>query len=177
MDSFILLAYASVAASRTLLQWLLTINRFILLVKTRKVISMNYGSSRSSWKAWRWVKLDLIFCMRDRFINSNLNPLTKLNSSSRSTEFKDIPPWKISEIVTKTIPMSTKIVISSAMKQGIPLRIWSKVNGNWANNLITISQWRESLCRTNTSVRRKKSKRACLWESQSAIQVEKLTTE
>ena len=117
---------------------------------------MNYESSTSSRKAWTWVRLDLIFCMRDRYINSNLNPLTKLNSSSRSTEFKDISPWNISEIVTKTIPISTRIVISSAMKQGILLRIWWKVNGNWANNMITISQWRESLCRTNTSVRSKK---------------------
>ena len=34
--------------------------RFILLVKTKKVISMNYGSSRNSWKPCRWVRLDLI---------------------------------------------------------------------------------------------------------------------
>ena len=53
MESFVLLAYASVAASRTLLQQLLAclnfrFKRFILLVQTKKVISMNYGSSTSS---------------------------------------------------------------------------------------------------------------------------------
>ena len=36
------------------------LRRFILLVQTKKVISMNYGSSSSSWKPWRWVRLDLI---------------------------------------------------------------------------------------------------------------------
>ena len=36
------------------------IRRFSLLVQTKKVISMNYGSSTSIWKPWRWVRLDLI---------------------------------------------------------------------------------------------------------------------
>ena len=35
------------------------------------------------------MRLDLILAMRDIYINSNLNPLTKLTSSSTSTEFKD----------------------------------------------------------------------------------------
>ena len=54
MDSFVLLAYASLAASRTLLQQLLAYlnftleSRFFSLVQTKKVISMNYGSSTSS---------------------------------------------------------------------------------------------------------------------------------
>ena len=58
--------------------------RFVLLV-----ISINYGSSISSWKPWRWVRLDLILTMRDIYINSSLTQLTKF-SSSRSTEFN--PP-------------------------------------------------------------------------------------
>ena len=65
--------------------------RFILLVKTKKVISMNYGSSTSSWKPWRWVRFDLILTVTDIYINPKLSPLTKFTSSSRSTEFKDIP--------------------------------------------------------------------------------------
>ena len=69
--------------------------RFILLVQTKKVISMSYGSSISSWKPLRWVRLDLIFSMRDIYIKSNLNPLRKFPSSSRSTKLKDIPPWNI----------------------------------------------------------------------------------
>ena len=95
------------------------IRRFILLVQTKKVISVNYGSSTSSRKPWRWMRLDLIFSMKDIYINSNLNPLTKFTSSSRSTKLKDALPWNISQIITKTIPISTSIVISYVMKRGI----------------------------------------------------------
>ena len=58
--------------------------------------------------------------MRDIYINSDLNPLPKFSRSSRSTEFKDILQWNISQIITKTIKISTRIVISYAKKQGIP---------------------------------------------------------
>ena len=44
----------------------------------------------------------------------------------------------------------------NAMKWGILLSIWWRVNGNWDNNMIRISKWRESHCRTNSSIRRKK---------------------
>ena len=54
--------------------------------------------------------------MRDIYINSDLNPLTKFTSSSRSTEFKDILPWNISQMITKTIPISMRIVKSNIMK-------------------------------------------------------------
>ena len=101
--------------------------RFILLVQTKKVISMNYGSSTSSWKPWRWMRLDLIFSMRDIYINSNLNPLIKFTSSSRSTEFKDILPWNISQMITKDIPISMRIVISYTLKEDIPFWDWRKV--------------------------------------------------
>ena len=54
MDSFVLVAYASLAASRTLLQQLLAYLNFTLDLedlfcwyKQKKVISMNYGSSTS----------------------------------------------------------------------------------------------------------------------------------
>ena len=112
------------------------IRRFILFKQTKKVIPMNYGRSTSSWKPWIWVRLDPIFSRRDIYINSNLNPLTKFTSSSRSTKFKDILPWNISQMIMKTIPISTWIAISYAMKQGIPLWIWWKVNGNWAEFLM-----------------------------------------
>ena len=46
--------------------------------------------------------------MKDIYINSNLNPHTKFASSSRSTEFKDILPWNIYQMITKTIPISTR---------------------------------------------------------------------
>ena len=52
MDSFVLLAYASLAASRTILQRLLACLNFTLesedFSQTKKVISMNYGSSTGS---------------------------------------------------------------------------------------------------------------------------------
>ena len=66
------------------------------------------------------MKLDLIYSLRDIYINANLNPLTKFTSSIRSTELKDILSWNISQMIMKTIPISI-IVISYAMKQGIPL--------------------------------------------------------
>ena len=82
-----------------------------------------------------------------------LNKLTKFTSSSKSTGFKDI---FISQMIKKTVPISRRIVISYAVKQGIMLWIWWKVNGNWDNNMIRFPQWRESCCRRITSIRRNK---------------------
>ena len=53
----------------------------------------------------------------------------------------------------KTVLLSTRIVMSYSMKQGILFWVWQKL---WDNNKIRISQWREGYYRTNTSVRRKK---------------------
>ena len=53
-----------------------TDKRFILLVQTKEVVSMTYGSSTSSWKPWRWMGLDLIITIGDLYINSKLDPLT-----------------------------------------------------------------------------------------------------
>ena len=139
------------------------------------MISMNYGSSTSSWKPWRWVRLDLILTMRDIYINSNLNPLTKFTSSSRSTKLKDILPWNISQMIMKTIPISTRIVISYAMKWGIPFEfigklmetetiIWSE----FPNGGKTIVEQMLASKEIN------ESKTAGLWETQSWIWVGKL---
>ena len=119
MDSFVLWGYTCLAASKTLLQELLTCLNFTLDSKDLFCWykqKMNYGSSTSSWKPWRSVRLDLILTMSNIYINSNLNPHTKFTSSSRSTEFKDILSWKISHMITKTIPISTKIVKSFVIK-------------------------------------------------------------
>ena len=150
------------------------IGKFILLVKAKKVISLSHDSSASSWKPWRWVRLNLIFSMRDIYINSNLNQFTEFTSSSRSTKFKDILLWNISQAITKTVPISTRIVRSCVMKWGISMWIWWKANGNWDKNMIRISQLRESHCRTNISIRRK-YEIAGVWESQSGIQARQLT--
>ena len=59
---------------------------------------------------------DLILTMRYIYINSNLNPLSKFNTNSRSTEFKDALPRNICQMILKTIPISTRIDISYVMK-------------------------------------------------------------
>ena len=151
----ILLAYTSFPASRTLLHQLLTCLNFHL------------DLNDSFWYLWtmaavqapenhEWVRLDLRLTMMDIYIDSNLNPLTRFTSSSRSTVFKDILPWNISQMIAKMVQISTKIVISYTMKQGILFWVWQKVTGNWENNMIRIPQWSKSHCRTNTSIRKKK---------------------
>ena len=78
------------------------------------------AASKAGENLGRRVRLDLIVTKRDIYINSNLNPLTKFTRSSRSTEFKEIFLWNISQIITKTIPFNARIVISYVVKQGIP---------------------------------------------------------
>ena len=121
--------------------------------------------------------------MRDIYINSNLNPLT-IFTSSRSTTFKDILPYNISQMIAKTILISTRIVISYVMKRDILLWVYSKVNGNWDNSMIRISQWRKAIVeqvlasileQVLASEEKNKSKRVGPWESQSRIWVGKLT--
>ena len=67
------------------------------------------------------MRLDLILSMRDIYISSNMNSLIKFTYSSRSSEFKDILPQNISKMITKIVSISTRIVISYAIKQGILL--------------------------------------------------------
>ena len=67
------------------------------------------------------MRLDLIPSMRDIYINSNLNLLTTFTSSNRSTKYENVLPWNISQMIRKTIPISTRIVISYTIKWGIPL--------------------------------------------------------
>ena len=105
------------APSRTLLITRLSelhfrCRRFILLIKTKEVVSLSYGSRTSSWKPRRWVRLNLIFTMRDIYISFNLDLFPKFSSSHRSTEFKDILPWNISQIMKKIISVSSRIVVS-----------------------------------------------------------------
>ena len=81
--------------------------------RNKIVIFMNFGSSTSSWTPWRWVRLDLILMMRNIYINSNLNSVIKFTSSSRSTLFKYMLPWNISQIITKTIPVSMSWMLNA----------------------------------------------------------------
>ena len=64
--------------------------------------------------------------------------------SQNSLAAAEAPSLKISSHVTsqmimKSIPIITRIVISYAVKWGILLWIWWKVNGNWDKNMIRIS--------------------------------------
>ena len=60
------------------------------------------------------MRIDLILTMRDAYINSNLNPLTKALSLKISF-------YGTSEMILKSIPISMRIVISYTMKRGIPI--------------------------------------------------------
>ena len=77
-------------------------------------------------KSWTRVRLALLLTVKDIYIISNQKPLTKFTSSSRSTEFKDILAWNISQMITKTIPISTRLIKSYAMKHGIQFWVWRK---------------------------------------------------
>ena len=63
--------------------------------------------------------LGLIPLIRDICGHYKLDPLTEFSSSSRSTVVKDILPWKISQMITKSIPINTRIVINNTIKWGI----------------------------------------------------------
>ena len=123
------------------------------------------------------VRLDLVFMLTDIYINSYSNLLTKFNSCRRSTKFKDVSPWKISQMIMKTVAISMRILISYVMKRGISFRVWPKVNGIW-DNMTRISQWRESHYKNNSSIRRKKEIKVTdlsqKWHSESIILVGKL---
>ena len=130
--------------------------RFVLLVQTKKWFlwtmaaaeaAENHGNEWGlTWYLWWGIYTSIPAWIK----------LTKFTSSRRSTEFKDILPWNILQMTMKTIPINTLIIISYAMKLGIPFWDYWKVNGNWGNSMIRISLWMESHWRTNISVRRKK---------------------
>ena len=140
-------------------------------------------------------RLDMIFAMRDIYMNSNINSMSSSNTSilraaealnfkmsshwtslkwSRS-EFLDVLPLNISQVITNWISrcppteylsgdhedhsnQNEKSHTLYALKRGTLFLVYWKVNGNWDKNMIGISQWRESCCRTNTWRRRNKSR-------------------
>ena len=119
---------------------------FILLVKIKNLICM------SSWRPWRWVTLDYIITIRNTYTNFKLNPAIKFTSSTEKPSFF-IPPWNISQIITKADLFRTRIVLSYLMQQGNQFRIWQKVKWNCDYNMIKSFQWKEIHFRTNTSAR------------------------
>ena len=109
------------------------------------MISMNYGSSTSSWKPWRWVRLDLILMMKDVQVNSNLNPVIKFTSSSNMFLSRNIP-----QMITKTVPISMRMV--NAMQwNGHP--VVNLMEHQWKNTTwLAFPIWGNHY-RTNTSMR------------------------
>ena len=67
--------------------------------------------------------------MRNIYINFNLNPFTKLSSSSGITKFKYILQWNMSQMIMEPIPIKTTIVMSCAKKKVDPL--WSVKESQW----------------------------------------------
>ena len=69
--------------------------------------------------------------------------LTKFSFSSKNTLFKAVFPWNISQMITKTVPISTRITISCAVKRCIHFWLWKKKKENGENSMIKISQRRK----------------------------------
>ena len=180
MDSLVLRAYRSLTASTitSLSELYFRLRRVILSVQTKKwtVASINYCSSKSSWKSWRWVSLCLTFMMRLIHIDSNLNPLTKCTSSSRSTEFKNTLPQNISQIIRKTVPISTRIVKRYVMKWASHVEIDRKSMKTQSTTWSGFPNGgKASIEQILVSEERNKSKRQGLWKTQSGIWERKLT--
>ena len=137
---------------------------------------MKCGSSTSGWKPRRCVRLDLIFTLNYIYISCNLNLFKKFTSRSRSTGFKNILPWNISQMIKSTTPINMRIVKNNVIQWDILFWAEWKVNKNWNNHMIRISQWKENIAeQILASEERNNSKRAELWESQTGMQVGKLT--
>ena len=109
----------------------LRFRRCIMLVQTKKVISMNYGSSTSSWNHGdEWGLAWCLWCGIYKSIptwthskNSLAAEPLSLNICSHGTSLK----W------SQSILVSVGIVISYAMKQRITFWVWQKVNGEHQN--------------------------------------------
>ena len=108
-------------------------SRVFLLVQTEEAISISYGRRTNSWKAWRWMKLDLIFTKGDIYINSSLDPLTNFSNRSRNTQFNVILSRIISQMIPKTTPVSTRVVISIVMIRGILFWAWRLKHQHYQN--------------------------------------------
>ena len=153
------MVYASLAASRTLLQRLLACLNFTLEAE-----DLSFWYKRKKWFLWTMAAAQAAENHGDEWgltwylqwgIYTSIPTWTHSQSSLAAVQalsFKNILPRNISQMIMMTIPISTRIVISPTLKRGILFCVYWKVNGNLGNNMIRISQWRKSHCRTNTSI-------------------------
>ena len=113
--------------------------RFIFLIQTKKRILWTMAAAQPAEnhedeKTWP-----------DIYNERNMHQfqLTKFSFSSKNTLFKAVFPWNISQMITKTVPISTRITISCAVKRCIHFWLWKKKKENGENSMIKISQRRK----------------------------------
>ena len=95
----------------------------------------------------------------DISINTNLAPLTKFSNINRRTGFKDTLSWNITQMITSQYRSSQHKNRHEKWDQKLPpLLSLKKSQWKFRNNMIRISQWRESHCRKNTWVEKRSQK-------------------
>ena len=103
-------------------------------------------------------------------------PRTEFTSSNRSTKFKDILPWNISQMITKTNPISTRMAISHTMNRASYFDFIGKSmeteTTKWSEFL---NEGQVIVEKILASEKRNKIEKIGLWEWQSGIWVGKLT--
>ena len=88
--------------------------RFILLVQTGKVISMNYDSSTSNLKPWRWVRL------RPSSLGWQTANLAATPDESRSKFVRDYNPPTLRNITeSKILPLSQNSLWFEQLKRSV----------------------------------------------------------
>ena len=148
MDSFVLLAYASFEVWRNLLERLLDLlccykqKKWFLWAMAAAQAAENHVDERClTWYLW-WERYTSISTGTNSQNSLAAAEALILKILSHGTSLK----WS-------QRPFSTRIVISYLMKQ---FWVYSEVSWNRDNNMIKISEWGETHCRTNTSIKRKK---------------------
>ena len=148
IDSFVLLAYASLTVSRTLFQRLLASLNFTL------DLDLFCCYIRKKWFLWTMAAAQAAESDGDEW---GLTWYLGL----RIYIYISTPTWTHSQNLLAAAE-AQDILLSNdheyhPNQYENSHKIWLKVNGNWNNIMIRISKWRESHCRINASIRRKKN--------------------
>ena len=156
---------------------------------------MDYVGTNKKWFIWTTAAMQaaesdrgvpgLTWCLQwghpFNAFSSNLNPLTSFTASSRSTEFKDIFPWNIYQMITERVRISTSFVITELSKtmqwnRASRFEFDKKSMETEATTWLEFPNWGKAIVeQMPASEDRNKSKIVGLWESQSGIWVGKLT--
>ena len=105
--------------------------RFTLMVQMKKLICLSYNSSTSSWKLWRWVRLDLIFTIRfsrsaHLRIYLSLETLTSIIRSERSI---------LAELIELTVTCFYWLSLNSKVDATFHCRVFNYSRADWASLL------------------------------------------